>query len=320
MGGVRVGFFVARGTGQTHGSVWQPEAGMGLIEMTIASAVLAIALLGTMIGVLSGYRLVLETKSTNLAHHAATAVVEEFQNSAAGDFEAALLRFHRKTDISEKMKVKSEVVLDETSLETPMDLNGDGDTNDANLSPSDVKAAFLRTTVSFPNGRERSFTMMIPRRANTRAAKRKQRRARRRGAPKVVLDTVADVAREQSADGLCLDVDCAKSVVRIARVVRSTREVTGELTADDKVWVVAMRVDASKQAFIKRVEIGGVRRFVAGTAKAPTGSILPMFPFRLDAGTTALDCIRFQRGRDMRRVELAVTLYLSSGAKAVFRM
>lgn len=139
------------------------QAGFGLIELFIGSAVLAIAIIGTAVGVLTSYQLAIKTKKSNLANDMALSVAEECLDAATTNFDTALGQFHLREEIHDDIKVTTEIVLDETVFATPIDLNGDGDFLDTNLLPSECTAAFLRTTITFSSGDTRTYLNMVAR-------------------------------------------------------------------------------------------------------------------------------------------------------------
>ena len=59
------------------------DSGFGIMEICLASSVLAIALMGVVGGLTSSLKLAINTKDSNLAHDSAMSVVEEFRKSYA---------------------------------------------------------------------------------------------------------------------------------------------------------------------------------------------------------------------------------------------
>ena len=54
--------------------------------------------------------------------------------------------------IGKDAKVKMNLLVDETTLEPPVDINGDGDFFDTNVQPRDMKASVLCIVISWRGG------------------------------------------------------------------------------------------------------------------------------------------------------------------------
>ena len=140
------------------------ESGLGLVELFLGSTVLAVAVLGTVGGLMTSLKLAIDTKDANIASEQALAVVREFRESAEIDFDAALSIYRNRTvNGSGDRTIQARIILDETRFDPPIDLNGDGDFDDTDLSSIQVDAAYIETTVYWGNNKSRTFVNLVSR-------------------------------------------------------------------------------------------------------------------------------------------------------------
>jgi hypothetical protein len=133
------------------------QSGLGLTELFLGSAGLAIAVLGTVGGLMTSLKFAIDTKDENLAHQEARTYLDGFRKSAATDFDGAVLRYRDRTiQGTSGRSIQSRIILDETRFDPPIDLNGDGDCDDANLPLGEVNAAYIETSVTW--GHDNSFS------------------------------------------------------------------------------------------------------------------------------------------------------------------
>lgn len=151
------------------------ESGIGLVELFLGSTVLAFAVLATVGGLMTSLKFVIDTKDQGLARDDAVAVVQMVREAADADFESALEEYATKRmNGTGHRRVKTRIILDETCFDPPIDLNHDGDCDDANLRPEQVHAAFIEMTVSW--GQNQSFTAIdLIRRKSGQRSKRSKR-------------------------------------------------------------------------------------------------------------------------------------------------
>lgn len=157
------------------------ESGLGLVALFLGSTVLAVAVLGTVGGLMTSLKLAIDTKDANVAGEQALAVVREFRKSAADDFDAAIAAFQNRTVHGNgAQNIRARIILDETRFDPPVDLNGDGDFDDTNLLPNQVNAAYIETTVAWGNNKSRTFVTLVSR---TGPTKKKNRGSTARARP-----------------------------------------------------------------------------------------------------------------------------------------
>lgn len=299
----------------THecGNTRNSKAGFALLEVVIGGAVLATAIMGVAVGVLSSFGLAMKTKQNNLANDMAITVAEECLDAASIDFNSALASFHLKEETHQDMTVKTEIILDETVFKTPIDLNGDGDYSDTDLLPGDCTGAFLRTTVTFSSGQSRAFMTLVSRQTTPLGAvptvSTTQVAADALYALKLLADPdqTSDLWQDVTATGTVATADTVKSVwdVKVSGVV------------------VAVQIDSTKQLFVGRIKINGAVVYNDPFKAAATGTLIEISPITLAIGTSNLDELVLQSSSsggaaEVLGVPLTVTLYFESGRKARF--
>ena len=113
------------------GKEQSPESGFSLVEVTLGLTVLVIGLLGFIGAIVSTQMMVRMTKEKNIANTAIISMIEEFREACATDFVAAVTTFEsgtnlnadRLTGIGEGATMTSTIVMDESTLNPPLDLN-----------------------------------------------------------------------------------------------------------------------------------------------------------------------------------------------------
>ncbi len=131
--------------------------GFTLVEVTIAIAVLVVGLLGFISALSSAQVLVRGTKEVNLAHIEILNAVEDFRDACATDYIAALTVYKAgvvadidgSSAMGKKVKVTSTLVLNETLLTPPMDINGDLDFLDVAVDPAAALLAVLHVKITW---------------------------------------------------------------------------------------------------------------------------------------------------------------------------
>ncbi len=135
------------------------ESGFSLVEVTLGLTILVIGLLGFVGAIVSTQIMVRMTKEKNIANAAIISTIEEFREACATDFVAAVTAYEsgtnmnagRLTGIGEGATMTSIIVMDENTLNPPLDLN-DNDVFVDNIPMADVgtlNAAVLRIHVSW---------------------------------------------------------------------------------------------------------------------------------------------------------------------------
>jgi type II secretory pathway pseudopilin PulG len=135
------------------------EIGFSLVEIILGLTLLTIGLLGFVGAIVSTQVLVRVTKEKNIANAAIISTMEEFREACATDFVAAVTTYQNGANLSpdrlmgmgEGANMVSVVVLDENTLNPPIDLNGNGVFVD-NIPLADVatlNAAVLRVRVAW---------------------------------------------------------------------------------------------------------------------------------------------------------------------------
>ncbi len=137
------------------------ESGFATIELALAASTIVIGLLSYVGAIISSTRMSADTRARIAANVEITTAIEEFREAIASDFVTATAALEEKQSYdgitnSDSLRVHRQVILDETKIQPPLDLNGDGDTTDTNLSASDLQAAYLVTTVTWigPRGQQ----------------------------------------------------------------------------------------------------------------------------------------------------------------------
>ena len=130
--------------------------GFTLVEVMIALAILVVGILGFISALGSAQVLVRGTKEVNLAHIEILNAVEDFRDACATDYVAALNAFKAGavTDIpssamGQNVQMTATLVLDETLLTPPMDINGDLDFLDVAVDPAAVLLAVLHVKITW---------------------------------------------------------------------------------------------------------------------------------------------------------------------------
>ena len=144
-----------------------------IVEIAVAMSLLVVGIVGFLGAVVSSHVLARTAREMNIASTAITSVIEEFKKSCAVDFDAALVTYAGQTldparlgGTGSERSLTTAIVLDETALDPPLDLNGDGDFLDAGLLPAQVKAAMLRVRASWhgvAGQRDLEFTTIVAR-------------------------------------------------------------------------------------------------------------------------------------------------------------
>ncbi|MEE9125557.1 MAG: prepilin-type N-terminal cleavage/methylation domain-containing protein [Planctomycetota bacterium] len=130
--------------------------GFTLVEVTIAVAVLVVGLLGFISALSSAQVLVRGTKEVNLAHIEILNAVEDFRDTCATDYIAALTVYKpgvvaniASSAMGKNVQVTSTLVLNETLLTPPMDINGDLDFLDVAVDPAAALLAVLHVKITW---------------------------------------------------------------------------------------------------------------------------------------------------------------------------
>lgn len=149
------------------------DGGFMIVEIAVAMSLLVVGIVGFLGAVVSSHVLSRTAREMNIASTALTSVIEEFKKSCAVDFDAALTTYSNQTldparlvGTGTERSLTTFVELDETALDPPLDLNGDGDFLDTGLAPSQVKAAMLRVRATWhgvAGQRELEFTTIVAR-------------------------------------------------------------------------------------------------------------------------------------------------------------
>ena len=133
------------------------QAGLGVVELFLGSTVLAVAVLGTVGGLMTSLKVAIDSKDESVSKDMVRTYEDGCQRAARTGFEKTLAKYDgRRLELEDGRTIVSKVILDETCFHPPIDLNGDGDFDDHVLTPRQVDAAYLETTIRW--GHERSFS------------------------------------------------------------------------------------------------------------------------------------------------------------------
>ncbi|MFQ5504902.1 MAG: prepilin-type N-terminal cleavage/methylation domain-containing protein [Planctomycetota bacterium] len=134
------------------------EGGFTMVELAITLSLLVIGLLGFVGAILSAQLLSRTTRERALASSAAIDIVEDFRVSCMTNFTAAMTAYSAGVTptlppgLGADATATSTLILDETKIVPPLDLDGNGLFVDV-LTPDVVNAGVLRVVVRWRGAR-----------------------------------------------------------------------------------------------------------------------------------------------------------------------
>ncbi|MFQ5505505.1 MAG: hypothetical protein ACE5F1_12010, partial [Planctomycetota bacterium] len=120
-----------------HAGSGRENTGFTLIEYTIAISLFVAGALGFASAILSGQSMMRSNRDRSLADHELETVVERFRTDCSRAFDATITAYRDATfkvpllpGVDSSAVIKTEIILDETRLTPPADLNGNGNATD----------------------------------------------------------------------------------------------------------------------------------------------------------------------------------------------
>ena len=197
--------------------------------------------------------------------------------------------------------VVTEVVLDETRFWPRVDLNGDGDTDDQGMLPTEVLASFLATTVSWDEGAHSLSFVTLVARTNLQAT------------------PPEDVTDDDRGGGP--PDDHVNFGIGWVNVDRDRGSLGLGVHVDGEAPIIGVKVIGGRDLAVTEIEAEGTTVFSQQIDPPPNGTFIATQPFVMNGGVNTIDSILFvdDRGRPGRvhGVEFAVTFYMESGQTGV---
>ena len=131
------------------------QSGFTLVEFSMALVLLVTGLLGFVAALISSQTLTRASREMVIAHSALNSTIETFRDACVADFDAAVTGYSYQTNVNLDLlrgigsgeNMITRIIVDETRVQPPIDLNGDGDYNDTTVPLADLVAAVLRVQV-----------------------------------------------------------------------------------------------------------------------------------------------------------------------------
>ena len=296
------------------------ESGFGLVEMMLGATVLAVALMGSASALATGMMVAVDTKMANRANDAALTVIEDFRASCSADFNTALNTYGGLQSKVGNYNVTSAVVLDETRFSPRIDLNGDGDTDDSNLTSAEVNAVYISVKVEWGDGKSMSIVDLL---ARSEVSGAPAAASGSTGGVKTV--TVGGTTGGGTTGGGTTGGGTTSGATTVAAVSSS---VTGDkivMTLDVEngpVTVIGVMVEGQTTSYVKEVKVAGTKVFSDKKNALPVGALIPVSPFQMQSGETLIDQIKFQATPSGGKTSVAgdsfkLTFYHESGETTV---
>ncbi|MBI4616028.1 MAG: hypothetical protein HY720_20595, partial [Planctomycetes bacterium] len=147
------------------------RAGFNLLEVSFASAILAVGIFGLVSAILSSNRLNEQSRESQLALHGAQTVAAEIQAYARGHtldevigaYDGQTVAVKGLTEVEGASDViRIDFILDETAVTPALDINNDGDTSDPAVPVTEVVIAPVRIRAQWspPVGGDRTLEIV----------------------------------------------------------------------------------------------------------------------------------------------------------------
>jgi Tfp pilus assembly protein PilV len=131
------------------------QQGFSMIDIMAAITVLVIGVMGFAGMVTNSLLLSRSSLEVDRANNALMNIAEDFRAACAEDFDSALANhgdnpaLTAPAFVGKDTIITSTLVLDESSVTPNIDLNGDGDTSDSNVSIANTRAGVLRISINW---------------------------------------------------------------------------------------------------------------------------------------------------------------------------
>ncbi|HLQ36409.1 MAG TPA: hypothetical protein VK348_01310 [Planctomycetota bacterium] len=286
------------------------EPGFALVELCMAGAVLVVGSLAMITTLLSSATAGIDARKQSLARDEAQTVSEEFRASCETNFAAAVQQFNGRTvpclsltSGKASASILTTVALDETAIQPPMDLNGDGDATDTHLTPAELKVAYLTSKVTWAGGRRTmTFTTML-------------------AASEVAAS--ASGAGAGAGGGAGTPPPPPESVVTLTTSKLTATQLTASLdVAGASMNVAGITIDTSTAAYVSQIKINGATVFSGSKNLPPTGQMIVTQPFTMPVGPQTINPITFvgtaSGGKvDVSKSSMSLTFHTESGDRVV---
>lgn len=277
--------FAPLATGETPDA----QSGFTTVEMALAASSIVVGLLSYVGSVIASSKMSLDTRARTAANVEMTTAIEEFRELAAADFvgtTGGLADLETKEGLStiDGIKVHRQVILDETKIQPPLDLNGDGDTTDTNLTAADVNAAYLVTTVTWvgPSGQRSVSWPTVIARGEVEPDWRQNKALEEEG---------EDDAQDDRDDADELTEPTALQ----AEGSFGNGAVSGQFelggTSGQGVYIVGVTFVTDVSAKVRSITINGETAYSAGWTKPSVNTLIETSPFALTEGANSIDGI-----------------------------
>jgi Tfp pilus assembly protein PilE len=259
----------------------RPEQGFALLELMLATAVIVVGSMAMFTTLITTGTVSQEARQQSLARDEAMGAVETFRAQCGANFAAGITEFNNRTVPTQILStragrgsVHTRIALDETTLVPPMDLNGNGTALDRNLTPAQLRVAYLTTTVTWPVGNKtRSISLDTVLAATEASALNAAGGAGGAGAP-VTPSTVSLVSKTVSAQQLV-------ATIRVG---------------DAPMNVAGMTIQSSRAAYVSEIKINNNVVWSKPTGAPPTGSMIITQPFSMNLGNQTINWVKFMNG------------------------
>lgn len=135
----------------------ESSSGFTMVEIAIAMTFLVTGLLGFVGAIVSSQVLARANREVNIANTAVVNVIEEFRDKCTLDFDGTLNAIQLGNEplpvvpegLGAAAVFERELILDETQISPPIDLDGIPDNDNENVTPFEATAAVLRIRLSW---------------------------------------------------------------------------------------------------------------------------------------------------------------------------
>ncbi|HEX6811395.1 MAG TPA: hypothetical protein VF384_07220 [Planctomycetota bacterium] len=279
------------------------EGGFALVELFMGATVLIVGSLALMTLLLTSARVSEDARVRTLARDEAVTVIEDFRNICRNGFAAAVTEYAGREVACQRIavgkdsaKVQTEIVLDESAVSPPMDLNGDGDTIDNSLTANELAVVCMTARITWQSGKQvERFATIIAR---------------------------ADVAGDgDQLPGSAVSEDTPPGITLTSSNV-STDSLTAKLMTAEQLNVAGMTIYSSVPAYVKQIRVNGKDVFKQTTNLPPTGQLIVTSPFTMPPGSQSIDTIAFAGSpsggkTDVSKATLSIVFLTEGGDRLV---